>query len=363
MMVTRQWLWIASIWFAFGLIDASQTVFTMRTEGMHHAWLVLFGVTIVSWLPWALASPVVVSLTRNVPLGLRRPASSWLVHLCACAVINALFSGWTTLLEELFNPYAVTAQLSFPVLWYQEFWNDILTTPVLYTIIVAVSYAVASRERFAAHQTETARLNEQLSNAQLAALRRQIEPHFLFNSLNAIAGLVRSGESDAAVRTIAVLSDFLRRTIEDVARQNVPLRDELEFAQQYLDIQKVRFGDRLQLRFDVPRELQPAQVPSLILQPLVENAVKHGIAKHLPGGEVAISASQRNGKLTLTVWNDGPGLAADWRIERSGIGLANVRTRLQSLYGAAFELDLRNGLGGVEAVVSLPFSLAAVRGI
>ncbi len=356
-MTIRQWLGIASIWFGFGLIDASQTVFTMRAEGMHHAWLVLFGVGVVSWLPWALATPVALRLARRFPLGLRQPASSWLVHLLACAAVNALFSGWVSALEELFNPYAVATELPFPVLWYQEFFNDSLTTLVLYVIILAVSYAVASRELVAAQQTETARLNEQLSTSQLEALRRQIEPHFLFNSLNAIAGLVRSGEPDAAVRTIAVLSDFLRRTIEDGARRNVALQDELEFAQKYLDIQKVRFGDRLQLRIDVPRELQPAQVPSLILQPLVENAVKHGIAKHLPGGEVAISASQCDGRLTLTVWNDGPGLAADWRIAGSGIGLANVRTRLESLYGKAFELSLRNGFGGVEAVVSLPLSV------
>ena len=163
-------------------------------------------------------------------------------------------------------------------------------------------------------QTETARLNEQLSKAQLNALRRQIEPHFLFNTLNAIAGLVRENRNDAAVSMIAELSDFLRRVVKDSDRQQVPLAEELEFARKYLDIQKARFAERLQFTVDVPTELLPAQVPSLILQPMVENAVKHGIARS--GCRVAairIAASRSNGTLTLRVYNDGPSLPPDWK--------------------------------------------------
>jgi len=130
----------------------------------------------------------------------------------------------------------------------------------------------------------------------------------------------------------------------------------MEFVQKYLDIQKVRFAQRLQVSMDVPSELHPAQVPSLILQPMVENAIKHGIAKRVQGGMIRIAASRCNGMLTLNVYNDGPSLPAGWDSNDSGIGIANVRTRLQSLYGSAFELTMRNREpGGVEVSVSVPF--------
>jgi len=212
-----------------------------------------------------------------------------------------------------------------------------------------------SRERLALEQTETARLNEQLSKAQLSALRRQIEPHFLFNTLNSIAGLVREKRTDAAVTMIVELSDFMRRVLEDSNRQQVPLGEELEFARKYLDIQKVRFVERLQCTVNVPSDLLLAQVPTLILQPMVENAIKHGIAKRAQGGAVRILASRSNDMLTLSVYNDGPSLPANSE-PHSGIGISNIRTRLQSLYGDDFKLNMQNQApGGVEVSVSVPF--------
>jgi sensor histidine kinase YesM len=259
-----------------------------------------------------------------------------------------------------FNPYAYTAPRShFTHIWSDRFYNGILASLLLYAATLAFSYVLDSRARLAYQQTETARLNEQLSKAQLDALRRQIEPHFLFNTLNAVAGLVREGRSDAAISMIAGLSDLLRRLLEDFTGQQVPLAEEMEFAQKYMDIQKVRFAERLQFSVDVPTELYPAQVPSLILQPMVENAVKHGIAKRAQGGVIHIAASRSNTTLTLSVSNDGPSLPPNWEIARSGIGISNVRTRLQSLYGNAFELRMRNrDAGGVEVSVSLPFTIA-----
>ncbi|WP_219341547.1 sensor histidine kinase [Nevskia soli] len=192
-------------------------------------------------------------------------------------------------------------------------------------------------------------------------MRRQIEPHFLFNTLNAVAGLVREGRNDSAVSMIAGLSDFLRRTLDASTRQQVPLQEEMDFTRKYLDIQKVRFADRLQLSVDVPVELYSAQVPSLILQPMVENAVKHGIAKRVRGGAIRITASRSDQVLTLSVCNDGPSLPSDWTGARPGIGMSNVRTRLTSLYGDAFELTMRNqNAGGVEVSVSLPFVAGSV---
>jgi LytS/YehU family sensor histidine kinase len=212
-----------------------------------------------------------------------------------------------------------------------------------------------SRERLARQQTETARLNEQLSKAQLNLLRKQIEPHFLFNALNAIAGLVREERSDAAISMIAELSDFLRRVIDDSNRQEVALGEELGFALKYLEIQKVRFAERLQVSVSVPSDLYSARVPSLILQPMVENAVKHGIAKRIQGGLIRIRAFPEDEKVTVSVYNDGPTLPHDWETKQGGIGLANVRTRLKSLYGDAFNLTLRNQEpGGVEVSISVP---------
>jgi LytS/YehU family sensor histidine kinase len=227
-------------------------------------------------------------------------------------------------------------------------------TTVLYCVILAVGYVIDSNSRLAYQQTETARLNEQLSRAQLDALRRQIEPHFLFNTLNAIAGLVREKRNDDAVTMIAGLSDFLRRLFVDSTSQQASLGEEVEFAQKYLDIQKVRFVERLQFSVDVPSELMLARVPTLILQLMVENAIKHGIAQRAQGGEIRIAASRSQDQLTLSVYNDGP--AARWEKIDEGVGLSNMRTRLQSLYGNAFELKMQNQVpGGVEVSVSVPF--------
>jgi two-component system, LytTR family, sensor kinase len=152
------------------------------------------------------------------------------------------------------------------------------------------------------------------------------------------------------------LSDFLRRVVEDSGRQEVPLGEEIEYLQKYLDIQKARFAERLAVTVQVPTELLGLPVPSLILQPMVENAIKHGIAKRAQGGEVRISAYRSNGMVRLKVYNDGPLLAANNPNTPSGVGISNVRTRLSSLYGDSFELTLRNqGPHGVEAALSVPF--------
>jgi signal transduction histidine kinase len=356
-----RWFWIAAIWAGIGLFDATQTVFVMRAEGMHHFWGRLFFTLLISWLPWMLATPMVLRLSRRYPPAQWRRASTWAVHLAACAAIGVVYAAWVALWEELLNPWALPSPPDpFLELAWHKCTNGLLSYVILYSLILLADHIQRSREQLAFQQTETARLNEQLSNAQLNALRRQIEPHFLFNTLNAIAGLVREERNDAAVSMIAGLSDFLRRVLENSDRQQVPLAEELEFTQKYLDIQKARFADRLQFSVDVPAELLPAQVPSLILQPMVENAVKHGIAKRVEGGAIRIAASRLNGTLTLRVYNDGPSLPAGWETSQSGIGISNARTRLRSLYGDAFELSLRNQRpSGVEASVSVPFRMSS----
>jgi two-component system LytT family sensor kinase len=351
-----RWLWVMAIWFGIGLFDATQTVLTMRAEGMHHYWGRLFVTLLLSWLPWMAATPLVLRLGRRYPTTQWRHLSMWSAHLGAWAAMGAAHALWMTALEELMNPWALSPGPDpFVHLWLKKFTNGLLSYAILYSLMLLIGYMLDSQKQLALQQTETARLSEQLSKAQLNALRRQIEPHFLFNTLNAIAGLVREGRSDSAVSMIAELSDFLRRVVEDSDRQQVPLEEELEFARRYLHIQKVRFADRLQFSLDVPTELLTAQVPSLILQPMVENAVKHGIAQRAQGGAIRISAFRANGKLTLQVSNDGPRLPAEWE-SKAGIGVLNVQTRLRSLYGDAFELNIRNREpDGVEASVSVPY--------
>jgi LytS/YehU family sensor histidine kinase len=207
----------------------------------------------------------------------------------------------------------------------------------------------------ASHKTEVAQLSEQLAQAQLNALRRQIEPHFLFNALNAISGLIREGRSDAAADMIAALSDFLRRTLAGSSRQEVRLIDEMEFVQSYLVIQQARFADRLRVDIDVPGDLENASVPNLILQPLVENAVKHGIAKRKDGGAIRITAAAHGNLLLLSVSNDGPILPVGRGEGNRGIGISNVRSRLRGLYGNDSALDMRDRIeGGVEVSMSMP---------
>ena len=357
---STRWLWIAAIWCAGGLFDASQTVLVMRSEGMHHAWLPLFGTELASWLPWALATPIVVRLARRHPVIRFTTLPTAAPHLAAFAVISLIAAAWSAVLLMLFNPWGHAPPPGpFMDAWRASLLYQVLTYLFVYVLILAITYVVDSRESAAHQRTETARLNQELSSAQLAALRRQMEPHFMFNTLNSIAGLVRDHRNDSAVSMIVGLSEFLRRSSEDSHRSQVTLVEEVEYLQRYLDLQKVRFGDRLQVSVDIPAELLQAQVPNLLLQPLVENAIKHGIAKRVAGGAIRVAGARRNGNLCLSVHNDGPSLPADWQATHIGIGISNLRTRLQILHGSEFELQLRDAdTGGVEVLVTLPLRKA-----
>src|SRR5207302_7386002 len=203
------WFWVAAFWLGIGLFDASQTVFVMRAEGMHHAWTALFITSVLSWLPWALATPVVFRLAAKHPGTQWRQIGFWTRHSAACAAVGVVYAAWVAMWEELLNPWSAASVNPFLHLWPQKFFAGLLSFAILYGIILLVASMLDSRERLAHQETETARLNEQLSKAQLHALRRQIEPHFLFNTLNAIAALVREKRNDAAVSMIAELSDLL----------------------------------------------------------------------------------------------------------------------------------------------------------
>ena len=344
--------WNAAIWLAIALFSATQTVFVMHAEGMHHAWTALYVTQVLSWLPWAIATPSVLSLGGRFPIE-KRTLRGFGVHLAACATIDIIASAWAASLEELLNPWAAAAPAAFVPLWFDHIYNGILQSLLLYAAILAAGYIAVTRHRLAQQQVASARLSEALAHTQLDALRRQIAPHFLFNALNSAVALIREGRPAAAATTLVALSDVLRELLDAANAQEVTLGDELAFTDRYLEIQKIRFADRLQVEIDVAEELKTACVPWLLLQPLVENAIKHGIAAHAGAGSVRVAAARMDGRLGLSVYNDGPALPGAPR--GSGIGLANVRARLRGLYGEEFALDLRNTRRGVEASVSLPY--------
>jgi len=330
----------------------------MRAIGKEHAWLI-FGTELASWLPWALATPLVIGLARRYDIIRGTSLQTAAVHLAAFAIISLTAEAWFVVLQVLFNPWDYPQQPTFMDSWRTSLLFQVLTYLIVYALILTVTYVMDARERMARQITETARLSEELSKSQLAALRQQIEPHFMFNTLHSITGLVRDNKNDAAVSMIVGLSEFLRRALEDSHRSQVTLEEEVEYLQRYLDIQKVRLGERLQITVDIPAELLRAQVPNLLLQPLVENAIKHGIAKRAAGGTVRVAGVSHGGKLYLSIYNDGADALTDGQAASPGVGIRNLRTRLQILHGSESELQLRQtDTGGVEAVVSLPLKEA-----
>jgi len=352
------WLWVALIWLSVGMFDASDTVFSMRAEGHHHAWFNLFITLLLSWLPWALASPLILRLGRSHAPRLKS-APWWLFHLAVCAGIALISAAWTSGLEVLLNPWLwdppphLHSLLTMTV---TRFLDRTVSALILYASILAIGFVLDSSTRLAFQQAETARLNELLTRAQLEALRRQIEPHFLFNTLNGVAALIREGRNGAAVDTIARLGDLLRRVVECPNQHEIALGEEFKFLEKYLEIQKLRFAERLCLTVDIPKELFAAQVPTLLLQPIVENSIRHGIAKSARGGQIRIGAFRSDGTLTLNIYNDGPKLAPEHETICAGTGISNIRTRLRSLYGNAFSLTMRNEAPhGVQVSISLPF--------
>ncbi len=346
------WIWNLSIWLGIGIFQATQTVFVMRSEGMRHAWMALFLALVLSWLPWALATTVVLRLGQFHSL---RTAFGWVVHASALAAIAIATAAWVAFLVKLLNPWGSSHPATFLSLWLHRFFTGLLQSIFFYAAILGTSYLLASRDRLLLQEAEKIRLSEQLAKAQLSSLRRQIEPHFLFNALNSIAAQIRESKNEEAVEMISALSDVLRAVINDSNRQEVSLGEEIELLQKYLDIQKVRFADRLQADIQIPANLLSAVVPSFFLQPVVENALQHGIAKRAQGGAIRITAARLNGYLMLAIYNDGPPLKGNEN-GLSGVGLSNLKNRLNGLYGESYKFSIQNkDSSGVEVCVSLPF--------
>jgi hypothetical protein len=265
-----------------GLVEASQTILVMHAEGRHQPWFPLFATEFAIWLPWALATPWIVGLARRHPIIGHVSVRTFTVHVAAFAIVSAVTEAWSAWLQVLFNPWGNRTWPTFINTFRTTLVFQAFTFLVVYALILVVTHLADARGRIARQTTESARLAEQLATAQLAALRGQLEPHFMYNTLNAVTGLVRDRRNDEALSMIVGLSEFLRRASEDSHREQVTLGEEVDYLQRYLQIQQVRFGERLRTSLDIPPDLLRALVPNLLLQPLAENAIKHGIRAARP---------------------------------------------------------------------------------
>ena len=356
---SMKWLAIVAIWAALGVIYAGPIYFEMRAEGMDHAAWRVFSWGILMWLAWAPLTPVMVWLARTYSLldGAWKP--NLLIHLPAFILMSAVHSAAATAITLTINPFDSMGDSP------KTFWPRFLsrmkeslgTDLLVYGAVIGICYALDYYRKYREREFLASRLEAQLAQAQLEALRMQLHPHFLFNTLNSIVGLVRDQKNQAAVNMLVGLSDLLRHTLDHSAKQEVELRDELNFIKLYLSIQEMRFSDRLQTRFDIDPETTKALVPNLILQPLAENALRHGFGRSVDSGLVGISSAVEDGHLRLTVFDNGAGLPDDWQLKGSaGIGLANTAARLQQLYDDNHQFDIRNrDGGGVEVVIVMPF--------
>ena len=221
---------------------------------------------------------------------------------------------------------------------------------------MAVTYALDYSRRAREREVQTSRLKAQLAEARLHALKMQLHPHFLFNTFNTIAMLVRQGRSEEAVEMIAGLGTLLRYVLEHAGEQEVSLAEELEFLQSYLDIEQIRFERGLDVRMDIAPETLKAHVPSLLLQPLVENAIRHGIEPSGRKGRLEVAARSEGGQLHIQMRDSGDGLSSDWELRRkAGRGLTVTKERLDMLYGVAQHFSLSGAPdGGAEVNVIIP---------
>jgi len=355
---TKKWAAIVGVWAMLGVIYAGPIYYEVRSEGMDHAAWRVFSWGILTWLAWAPLTPVIVWLARKFSLVEGAWKRNLFIHLPAFLLISALHSAAATAITLSIKPFDNMGSSPF------QFWPRFLgrlqgafgSDLLVYGAVIGTCYALDYYRKYREREFLASRLEAQLAQAQLDSLRMQLHPHFLFNTLNSIVGLVRDNKNSAAVKMLVGLSDLLRHTLDHSARHEVELREELNFIKLYLKIQETRFSDRLHIEFDIDPATTKALVPNLILQPLTENALRHGIGRTADSGMVGISSAIMDDHLRLTVYDNGAGLPDDWQMKGStGIGLANTAARLQQLYDDNHQFDIRNrDGGGVEVVILMP---------
>lgn len=327
-----------AVWTLIALYFASQAYLNPALRYKPQLFDVL-QVNLVYYYLWGLATPLVIALGRRFPIPSARWKRSLTVHVAASLVLTAAQiviaeSILSTFSKALYRTegFANSLKTAFRI----NFHGSLPT----YWLILAIYLA-------AVYYRNAVRLESQLSRAQLDALKMQLNPHFLFNTLNSISSLMYS-DVDAADAMLARLSEFLRLTLELPQEQEIALEDEIEFVRRYLEIERIRFEERLHVDIDMERGTEQALVPSLALQPLVENAIHHGVARNAGSGSIEIRARRDAGFLHVTVRNDGT-----CETVREGIGLANTRARLRSLYGERhrFTYGVHDGAFEVEMVI------------
>jgi len=318
---------IAGIWFAIALLSSLQGYMSGIAHGTPQPWLPAFGYALVWYAGWVAVTPLAVAMARRFGPAGRSRTRFLMLHLAgaiATALIHsAIFSGLTLLIYGREPGSPTSFELVF-----MRLASHGHAYILLYFVIVGLVLGIRSYRALQDREIQAARLETQLAEAETAALRAQLQPHFLFNTLNAISAVVPS-DPIMAQRLIARLGDLLRLSIDQHRAQQSSLAEELEFTDVYLAIEEVRLGERLRIRRDIDDAALNATVPTLLLQPLVENAVRHGLAPRIAGGTLTIAAALDGPHLRLTVADDGEGAA----IVNDGVGLANARARLRQMFG------------------------------
>jgi two-component system, LytTR family, sensor kinase len=309
------------------------------------SWALALALTLPTWGLMAACAPIIAWLARTYTFAPPKRARSATIHVAAGLVFALVHNASMTLAYVLvFAPFAPaldTFGVHYRTTLAYQFYQDVLAYGVLLATFLALHYAD---------------LRSQLAEARLTALRAQLNPHFFFNTLNAVSTLALQGRRDDVAEIVGRLGDLLRTALHEQA-QEVPLSVELMFVEDYLAIQRVRFSDRLHVQKTIAPETLDAAVPSLVLQPILENAVEHGIARDAGPISVHITIARHNDELLVEVTDTGPGFAAD--MHKEGIGLANTRARLQELYGKRCKFEYGNMPGGGASVrISIPFRSA-----
>jgi len=313
------------------------------------------------WYEWALLSPLIFWLCRRFQFDRQLWRSSLPLHLIGGLLLSGVH-GVLCALAAVLQGWVTGVPTPFGSEVHKVLANRTHFNLAVYTVIVCAWHAWDYHRKYREREALATELAARLAQAQLQALRMQLNPHFLFNTLNTISSLMLK-DVNSANRMIVRLGDLLRLTLEIGDDQEVPLQRELEFLRRYVEIEQIRFGDLLQVKMDIEPGTLYASVPNLILQPLVENAIRHAIEPQTTGGRIELRCARSNGSLLLQVSDNGPGsLETDSaevsRPARQRIGLNNTRQRLQNLYGdrQSFEL-VGNPTGGMTARMTIPFRL------
>ncbi len=364
----RGWAILYGTWtLAALLIAGTYYMFMAGAAVPQWRWKTVFLEQVLVYNLFASICPLVYRVSFKHPFTRSRWPVTLAVHLLIGVSVVAAFLVICGISDSLTNPgstslaHSVTLQFKTPMRLFQG-----LGTIVFYGIVVGLMTLIRldlQRKQQDARSKElelrAARLESQLTNARLRTLKMQLHPHFFFNTLNSISALVESKQNDRAFKTIAQLGALLRSALESPDTRTVPLNREMEFIEKYLTIESIRFADRLETTTDIPGECRDARLPALILQPLVENAVRHAVSAQTGTVRIAVTARKENENLVLEVSDDGPGLPTGWTMDtHAGIGLKNVRERLQSLYGDTFGLKIiPSNPKGVTARMIIPYLL------